>query len=132
MNNETEQMAQRQPWRTGQGASKTALDPSWKPERVACKGDIAMEEGNKWWWCKRCGYCGWGLYTRHAAPKHPADLFRRSREYFFERRKAQGLNTEEAQEQALHLQAIVLRVAATLKPEDLKRYIDEHVIPLGF
>jgi hypothetical protein len=125
----TEYTAQSQPWRTGQGQEKTALDPSWDPGRKPCEGNIAQEADTKWWWCNDCGYVGWGAYTKHLAPKHPKDLLRRSLEYFYERRAAQGVSKEIMEMQAMHLQAVALRVAASMRPDEMKKYIDEHVFP---
>lgn len=128
----TEYIAQTQPWRTGQGADKSALDPSWKPERIDCSGSIRRREGDGlWWWCDDCGYTGWGSFVKHKAPKHPGDLLHKSRAFFLERMRSQGMTARVSELQAQHLQAVVLRVAATLKPEELKQFIEEHVLPSG-
>jgi hypothetical protein len=127
---EVKELVQRQPWRIGQGQAKNALDPMWVGHEPAlCTGEIVWETGSKWWWCKECGYCSCLPTTAHPVPEHPKDYYKKSLDHFYKTRLQQGLTVEEAELQAYHLTGIALRVAASLSPEELGRFVDTNINP---
>lgn len=83
---------------------------------------------SKWWVCQKCGYCSCWSNTTHCRPEHPEDYYKESLEFFYRRREEQGLTREQAKDQAHHIIGVALRMAAKLHPEDLARYVDQHLL----
>lgn len=122
-------LVQIEPWRAGQGRAKNALDPNFfSTQYVRCSGEIEWENDGKWWWCRACGYCGCFTNVVHFAPELPDTYYQKSLDYFYKQRAMQGLTVQQAREQALHLMGIALRVAASMPPDELCRYVDKQIM----
>jgi len=106
-----------EPWRAGQGRSRTNL--------VKCHGKIEWEKTDRnWWWCRTCGYCGYGSYITHYAPNSPEELYKERIAAFYFQKQWQGLTATQAKEQACHLFAAVIKKATFLEPDELGAFID--------
>jgi len=117
----------KQPWKIGHGQPLNILDPTWGGDgAVECGGEIEWE--GRWWECTECGYCGCWQNTTHHTIDTPTEFLKKSITFFFERRSEQGMEQDEALQQAMYLAAVALRNAATMSPEKLGTYLQEHVI----
>lgn len=124
---QVQQIVDREPWRIRQGQPANILDPSWCGEERQCTGEIVWEGTSRWWHCQACGYCGTATVTQHVAPIHPRDDIGKAIEFFMAKRAAEGLDYELATNQLLFVAAAAIRYAATIPPDQLGRYIREHV-----
>lgn len=123
-----QQLLQREPWRARQGQPRNALQLDWIEPPDTCTGDIDFEMTTKWWVCTKCGYCSCWSNTTHCKPEHPDDYYKESVAFFYKRRIEQGMTAEQAKQQAQHLTGVVLRAAAKLRPDDLAKYVDQHLL----
>lgn len=123
-----QELLKREPWRARQGQPRNALQLDWLDEPAHCTGEIEFEQNSRWWLCRECGYCSCWSNTTHCKPEHPHDFHTASLSFFYKRRIEQGLTPELAKQQAEHIIGIALRTAAKLRPEDLARYVDQHLL----
>ncbi len=127
MTSTARELATREPWRTGLGQPKNALQLDWLTEVKTCPGDIKFDApvGDKppWWLCEKCGYCGCFTNVTHAAPPDPAAYYHDSIEFYYKRRGEQGVPSELAKYQAGHLMGAALRAAAKLTPDELSKFV---------
>lgn len=121
-------LVREEPWRAGQGRPRNILQPGWVKEPTACTGEIEYEAGTKWWWCKACGHCSCLHMHTHYKPVHPSDYYKDSLNYFYQERERQGVSKALAEQQAQHVMGVALRMAASLHPEELAKYVDEYVL----
>jgi hypothetical protein len=122
------ELIQKEPWRIGQGRPYNALDPTWEGDLAVCEGEAVWDIDNKWWFCKTCGHCSCWSQTRHYKAEHPATAYQRNLNYFYKKKKEQGLTVQEAELQALHVMSAVLKAAAMLPPSELRRLVDENIL----
>ncbi len=118
-----DEIAAYEPWRLGQGQPKNALDPTWpgyNPDY--CNGEVEWEGVTKWWWCTKCGYCGWFSRTEHFPVETPLSYLVHSVVFFFRKRQEQGMPALPAAGQALFTAGMALRYAATMPPQELGAY----------
>ena len=122
------ELSKLEPWRTGQGAPRNALQMDWTEEPPVCAGDVLFDpiiDGVKTWWrCTDCGYCSCFSNILHFKPDHPQDFYSSGLEFFYARRAQQGLTHEQAKDQVGHLLGSALRAAAKLPAPELGRFID--------
>jgi len=124
VNETVNELVQKEPWRTGQGSPRNILDPTWVEPPDYCDGEIDWEGTSRWWWCRKCGYCGqWTRTLHYAAELDPAKVLQESRAYYYGRRAEQGADPDNAWAQALYVCAVALRYAAAIPPERLGEYI---------
>lgn len=126
--NVVSELVRKEPWRAGQGRARNILHPGWTAEPILCGGNIEYEGSTLWWWCTSCGHCSCLATTKHYRAEHPNDYYKASLEYFYKERARQGVSTTLAEQQAKHVMGVALRMAASLHPEELGRYVDEHVL----
>lgn len=113
-----------EPWRTGQGQPRNALDPTWPGYTPAlCNGAIEWEGISRWWWCTQCGYCGFLTRTEHYPVQTPLAFFLHGVVFFFRRRVTQGMPAPVSAGQALFTAGVALRYAAATPPNQLGRYV---------
>lgn len=122
--------ALQEPWRMGQGQAFRKLDQFTEGLKLV-KCDFSeldvIFDNNGWWCCRKCGYCGSMANLDHFKPEHPQDLYDRSLEFFLNMRKEQGLSHDEAMNQAHHITGMALRAAATVRPDEITSYIENHI-----
>ena len=121
----------KEPWRAGQGLPRNALDSLWREDHPICLAtvdDLEWEENSHWWWCRKCGHCSNAHVIKHRVAEHPDVLHKRALAHFIAKRIEQGMTAEVATQQALHLQACVLKAAADISPESVGSYINKHVL----
>jgi hypothetical protein len=125
-----EQLVQREPWRRGQGQSRNALDPTWSIARsVRCDGQIGYEPGSKWWFCKKCGFCGnHGYGHAHRAIHNPTVYLANSINDYLLQREREGVDAETAMEQMVHIAGVAIRYAAAKKSEDIGSYVQQLIV----
>ena len=123
-----QKLAEQEPWRTGRGTPRNALDPTWMPgvgDRQ-CEGTIVWEGNGPWWFCSRCGYIGSSPTPIHRPIQHPLDFFVSS--IFFYIRKglepATRVPKETATLQALYVTGVALRNAAVQRSR-LGMYLEQ-------
>lgn len=129
-------LAQLEPWRLGKGQPRNALDPTWTPNVLNnfCDGEINWEGDTDWWVCTRCGYVGSAHYTRHRPVQTPAFYLLHSMLFYLKKRAQRPpkappeLVGAEVFKQMLFVTGVALRYAATLRPEDLGKYVDRLVV----
>jgi hypothetical protein len=111
-----------QPWRSGLGTPKNALDPRWTPAIPTdfCGGEIHWETETGWWFCASCSYIGSGSLVRHRPVLDPAGFCAESQRFFLEQRAKQGVGVEDAVNQINYLVGAFLRKMATTHPEDVE------------
>ena len=115
-------LLQAEPWRSGIGFPKNALDPRWSPTIPVdfCQGEIHWEGGSGWWFCAGCGYIGSGVLVRHRPVLDPMGYSADSQRFFIEQRIKQGVSAEDANKQMNYLLGVLLRKMATVNPEDIE------------
>lgn len=122
-------IVQTEPWRNGQGMPRSFLDPIWADDTIikcsATIHDLEYEPGTNWWWCTKCGKCSSAYFLEHYIVEAPRRYYELSFNQFIKRRSTQGLSNEEAIDQAYHVMGIVLRAAASKRPEDLIKLAEE-------
>lgn len=116
-----EDLLRNQPWRSRIGQPRNALDPTWGGEPIDdCPGDLEWDGApGGWWGCSRCGAIGKGHYTKHKPPHLPEDFLSASKKLFIERMRACGMGERDAEVNAAYIQAVALRQAAGVKPDQL-------------
>lgn len=123
-------LIQREPWRIGQGRPYTALDPTWKDKSLQiCDGEVVWDTEDKWWFCRECGCCSCWPQTLHYQAEHPSVSYERNLKYFYAKRLEQGITEEVAKLQALHIAGAALKAAAMQAPTEVRRFIDENILP---
>lgn len=130
------ELARQEPWRLGKGQPRNALDPTWEPSVLnnPCDGDIEWEGSTGWWVCTKCGYVGSACYTQHQPIQTPGYYFLHSVLYFINKRADQPIQGDpegalaDVVNQMLFVAGVALRYAATQKPEDLSKYIDQLIL----
>lgn len=117
-----------QPWRSGVGVPRNALDPTWDgyPSGV-CSGEIDWEGTTDWWRCKHCGYISRGSYTTHKPAAHPGWFYLSSLFFFWLKKTQAGIRPEDVLNQMLYVQAVALRQAAVQPPEQFEQYVSRLV-----
>lgn len=130
MMSDVEELVKREPWRRGLGQPLNALDPTWNIERsIECDGGYDYyADGSGWWFCKKCGYHGRSSYHGHKPINDPSVFFLHSVDDFLAKRKAQGVVMETAVAQMMYIAGVVLRYAASVKPEQLGDYVQQLVV----
>lgn len=127
-------IVQTEPWRTGQGLPVSSVSPTWAHDTIikceATVDDIEWEPSSSWWWCRKCGHCSKSHYLEHRVVEAPKQYFDLSIDQFLRRRSTQGLPSAEAEDQALHIMGVALRVAAAQRPESFARLV-ESILQLG-
>lgn len=122
-------IVQTEPWRSGLGKPRNAIDPIWAGDTVelcpANEDSIEWEPDSDWWWCRQCGHCSNLHYLVHHVVESPRAYYELSMKQFLTRRKTQGFPSKEAEEQAFYIMGIALRVAASERPEELSRLADK-------
>lgn len=121
-------IVQTEPWRGGQGSPSSSIDPIWANDTVtqceATVDDIEWQLGTTWWWCRRCGKCSNLQYLEHYIVEAPKQYYDLSLEQFLKRRETQGFPSAEAEDQALYIMGVALRVAASKRPEAFAGLVD--------
>lgn len=73
-----QEIATKEPWRTGACLPTNALDPTWTPNTYLdnpCEGQVDFDE-HGWWVCMACGRIGpCGMPTYHRPIQHPLAYF---------------------------------------------------------
>lgn len=122
---------QEQPWRSGVGLPKNALDPTWNGEcRDQCHGEIHWEVTTGWWFCGGCGYISHGGYVLHKPIIHPGLFYFTSLMFFWLKKMADRVSPADAMNQMLYVQGIAMRQAACTPPEKLERYLAQIAAPV--
>jgi hypothetical protein len=122
------ELASFEPWRTGQGQPRNALDPTWSGyDPPLCQGAIEWEGVSKWWWCTKCGHCGWFSVTNHYPVQSPVSYLLHSMVFFFRKRRQQRVPTLPTIAQALFTAGAALHYAAVTPPNQLGQYVQEHI-----
>lgn len=120
-----------QPWRSGVGLPKNALDPTWNGElRDSCRGEIHWEGISTWWFCAGCGYISHGGYTVHKPIMHPGLFYLTSMFFFWMKKMAEGLSPEDTMSQMMYVSGVALRQAAVIPPARLERYVAHIAAPV--
>lgn len=125
---QVQEIAEREPWRTRQGHPATILDPTWQGEQRQCDGEVDWEGTSRWWFCKKCGYCGTATTTMHIAAIHPRDDVAAAIEFFMSKRAEQGLEHDLAMNQLLFVAASAIRYAASIPADQVGQYVREHIV----
>lgn len=125
-----ELLVQTEPWRNGQGRPRSSIDPIWADDTLTiCEAttDELMWESNSngWWWCTKCGHCSNMHNTTHYIVESPEVYHQKSLTQYYKRRTTQGFPKQEAHDQALHIAAVALRVAASKRPEEFAKLVDD-------
>ena len=121
-----EELVTREPWRRGSGQPINALDPTWNIKRsIPCDGEIAFEDGTRWWWCKRCGYCGKHTFHQHVPIQDPLTFMLERIQDYMNKRVAEGVTREAAIHQMMQLAGTVIGYGSVIKTEDLRFYLDQ-------
>jgi len=122
-------LVQTEPWRAGQGRPSSMVSPMWaKDTMVVCSAsvdELEWESNTDWWWCLRCGHCSNMHNNMHYVVESPESYHKLSLEQFYKRRTTQEYPKREAHEQALHIAAIAIRVAASKRPEEFAKLVDD-------
>lgn len=122
-------IVQTEPWRSGQGMPRNSVDPIWAHDTItecsATHEDIEWEPETGWWWCRKCGKCSNAHFLEHIVVESPKRYYDLSLEQFMRRRSTQGFPSAEAEDQALHIMGVALRVAASKRPEAFARLVDD-------
>ena len=109
-----------QPWRSGTGLPRNALDPKWDGQPSDwCAGTPEHTGDGSWWYCSLCGYVSDGTFVQHKPIKHPQEMHGRAWAKFIQNATAQGLSTEDAVNKALYVMSVALWHASTKKPEEI-------------
>jgi len=121
-------VVQTEPWRSGQGRPRNAIDPLWANDTLiqcdATIDDLEWEPQTSWWWCRKCGGCSNLHYVEHRVVETPKHYYDLSFSQFMKRRSTQGFPSAEAEEQAFHIMGVALRVAASKQPEAFAGLVD--------
>lgn len=130
-----ELLVRTEPWRNGQGRPRNNLDPIWASDTlIICDATVDSlvweTSATGWWWCLECGHCSSMHNTTHYIVESPEIYHQKSLEQYYKRRATQDFPEQEAQQQALHITAITLRVAASKRPEEFAKLVDD-IIALG-
>jgi hypothetical protein len=121
-----EQLVTNEPWRTGVGQPKNALDPTWTIERsIHCDGEQTFEHGTNWWWCEKCGYCSKSATPFHLPINNPHDFLEESIHEYIRARSAEGVSDDLAMDQIAHIAGMAVRYASTIKSINLKSYLEQ-------
>lgn len=122
-------LVQKEPWRLGAGQPKNALDPTWNTDKTTrCNGDIAYEDGTNWWVCQKCGCCGNHDFAKaHRPINDPGVFFVESVANYVAQREQEGVSRELASKQLLHIAAVAIRYAASVKADEINGYIERLV-----
>jgi hypothetical protein len=127
-------IVQTEPWRGGQGRPRNSIDPIWANDTLvqcaATVADLEWEPGTPWWWCRKCGKCSNLSYLEHFKVETPEYYYDLSLSHFLRRRQTQGLQAAEANNQAMHIMGVVLRVAASMPPVAFEKLVD-NILQLG-
>lgn len=118
-------LVQREPWRAGQVWTTDSLDPAWEGEPVLCDGEVAWSDNGQWWWCTKCGYCGFWSNTSHQAAKHPYETLIRYASIFVKKRKKQGMTAQQAVYQLAHAFGALAKLMVNTAPEDVVRLVEK-------
>ena len=122
-------LVQTEPWRAGQGRPRNMLDPIWASDTlVRCESTVDQmqwEAESGWWWCRKCGHCSNLHYMVHYVVESPKAYHELSLQQFFARRETQGFPYTDAHDQALHIAGVALRVAASKRPEEFAKLVDD-------
>jgi len=129
MSDTIKELVHEEPWRVGQGRPRNILDMSWDPNSwVVCDGEVVWDKDGVWWYCPKCGHCSRWSQTLHYRAEHPQDSYNRNIQFFYKRRKEQGVSDEVAKLQALHIAGLALKAAAMLPPGELAKFINERLM----
>ena len=122
-----EQLVQKEPWRAGQGWLVNALDPTWLgvQDDIECDGTVEWEKGSKWWYCTKCGYCGFWARTQHKAVRHPYNTLLRNIRFFLKKREEQGYTPQQAILQLAHAAGAVTKLLMEHPPDKLSTLIEK-------
>jgi hypothetical protein len=122
-----EDLIKLEPWRTGLGIPKSALDPAWSVDdhEGTCGGNIVLENDSSWWWCSTCGYCAKGNLHEHYPAQDPESYQRVQEQKFVDQRIKEGLTELQARDQIAWVAAVAINYARTVKPLDLGTYIKQ-------
>jgi hypothetical protein len=121
---DVKELVQREPWRTGQVWTTDALDPAWNGEPPLCEGEVQWSDNGKWWWCAKCGYCGFWSNTSHHAAKHPYETLVLYGALFIKKRASQGMSAAHAMLQLAHAFSAVAKMMISTAPEDVVRVVE--------
>jgi hypothetical protein len=105
------------------------VSPLWAKDTMtvctASADELEWEADTGWWWCLQCGHCSNMHNTTHYIVESPESYHRLSLEQFYTRRTTQEFPKSDAHEQALHIAAIAIRVAASKRPEEFAKLVDD-------
>lgn len=119
-----------EPWRGGQGRPSSMVSPMWaNDDLIVCLASVAELEweanSSGWWWCLRCGHCSNMHNITHYVVESPERYHQLSLSQFYKRRDTQKFPRHDAHDQALHIAAIAIRVAASKRPEEFAKLVED-------
>ena len=129
MSNGLHELALVEPWRTGQGRPRNALDPTWEGyDPPFCNGELWWEGSTPWWTCTKCGYISCWKQQQHYPIESPLSFFLKGLFSYLKKRREQQLPLTASLNQALFIAGVALRYAAAYNPERIGWYIQEQLV----
>lgn len=117
-----------QPWRSGVGLPRNALDPTWDGYPADfCAGEIDWEIKTAWWTCKGCGYISHSTYTQHKPVAHPGWFFFSSLMFFWLKKMQAHVPPDDALNQMLYVAGVAIRQSAVQPPQQIEQYVQRLV-----
>jgi hypothetical protein len=105
------------------------MSPLWASDTLGiCQAPIdklEWESDTGWWWCQQCGHCSNLHSNTHYVAVSPEEYHSLSLAQFYKRRNTQEFPDRDAQDQALHIAAVAIRVAASKRPEEFAKLVDD-------